>query len=216
MIILLGGPTGAGKSEIGRAVAEKYNATHIQMDSFYNTAREMEVAGLVNWDHPDAFNWERFRDFLTELNGEGPAFVPNYVKEPGYIKDWLEIEPQKNLVIDGLYALSDFEEKTGGVTIENGTIFSIYVDAPAQLRKQRKIKRDTQPEVGRDAETVEKYFDGSLEMEKYVTMTKENADLVVENEGDLQTALDSVYGLIDPLPNQTYKGRRLFCNQSSV
>jgi len=192
VIILIGGPSGAGKSEIAKYLVEKFDATYVQMDNFYNTFEEMKAMKLQNWDHPDAFNWRRFEDFLTQLDSKDEFLIPIYHKEPGVIKGTLSVPKKDVLVIDGMYAL------TNNFKIQNDTVLKIYVHADRELRRNRKIKRDMK--LGRSREQVERYFDEQTSVMEvnYVFPTRNQEDVcIVENNGHgIEAAAKEAYEVV--------------------
>ena len=73
LIIGIAGGTGSGKSTVARNVAQALSTSSvafIDMDAYYRNFSHvpLDERRQINWDHPDAFDWELL---LTQL----PALV---------------------------------------------------------------------------------------------------------------------------------------------
>ena len=74
MSVLIGiaGGTGSGKSTVARNVAKALSTSSvafIDMDGYYRNFSHMpfEERRHINWDHPDAFDWDLLLAQLTAL-----------------------------------------------------------------------------------------------------------------------------------------------------
>src|SRR3712207_3866666 len=72
LIIGVAGGTGSGKSTVARNVAQALKAesvAFIDMDAYYRNHAHLSLdeRRKVNWDHPDAFDWELLVGQLTRL-----------------------------------------------------------------------------------------------------------------------------------------------------
>ena len=72
LIIGVAGGTGSGKSTVARNVAQALHAesvAFIDMDAYYLNFAHLPLAERrkINWDHPDAFDWELLVGQLTRL-----------------------------------------------------------------------------------------------------------------------------------------------------
>ena len=81
LIIGIAGGTGSGKSTVARNVARALHAesvAFIDMDAYYRDHAYLPLAERrrVNWDHPDAFDWELLVDQLTRLQAGEPVDKP--------------------------------------------------------------------------------------------------------------------------------------------
>ena len=63
LIIGIAGGTGSGKTTVVKKIVESLNGKHVAVipqDSYYNDTSDltMEERRKINFDHPDAFDWE--------------------------------------------------------------------------------------------------------------------------------------------------------------
>src|SRR3954463_2689020 len=80
-IIGIAGPSSSGKTELARQVALKLPGTSIvSLDSYYRGMAEipLEARKKVNFDHPEALDWELLHEHLQDM-AAGRAF-----EEPVY------------------------------------------------------------------------------------------------------------------------------------
>src|SRR5204862_6566192 len=74
LIIGIAGGPGSGKSTVARNVAKaipKVSVAFIDMDGYYRNFAHLslEERRHINWDHPDAFDWDLLLAQLTALAG---------------------------------------------------------------------------------------------------------------------------------------------------
>ena len=72
LVIGIVGGTGSGKSTVARNLASALSTASvafIDMDAYYRnfSDRPMEERRRMNWDHPDAIDWELLASQLHEL-----------------------------------------------------------------------------------------------------------------------------------------------------
>ena len=83
LIIGIAGGTGSGKSTVARNVAAALgdaSVAFIDMDAYYldNVRLTLEERKKVNWDHPNAFDWELLVSQLGKLAGGEAIDKPVY------------------------------------------------------------------------------------------------------------------------------------------
>lgn len=160
MIAITGG-SGSGKTTLARAVNERLGEGKCQLiteDNYYfgrehygPTARAMSHADLestFNFDDPANKDMAHLRRDIEALRRgeiiEQPVYdFPNHDRRAGEVK---RIESRPVVIIEGIHVLSD----PSFVDLFDLTVF---VDAPADLRLIRRIRRD-ETERGRSAESV--------------------------------------------------------------
>src|SRR6516225_1949794 len=75
-IIGIAGPSSSGKTELARQLAARIPGTSIvSLDSYYRGMEEvpLEERKKVNFDHPDALDWELLHQHLAAI-ADGRAF----------------------------------------------------------------------------------------------------------------------------------------------
>lgn len=189
-IIGIAGGTGSGKTTVVKkimAALQGESVAVIPQDSYYNdnTHLTMEERRRINYDHPDAFDWDLLCQQISDLR-QGKA-----IEQPTYdyitsnrMTETVHIEPCKVIIIEGIMALyrKDLRELMD---------LKIYVDTDSDVRLIRNILRDT-VERGRTAEMViNRYLEVLKPMhEEFIEPTKRFADLIIPEGGANMQAID--------------------------
>ena len=189
-IIGIAGGTGSGKTTVVRKIMEALqgeNVAVIPQDSYYNdnTHLTMEQRRLINYDHPDAFDWDLLCRQLHDLR-QGKA-----IEQPTYdyitsnrLPPTVHVEPCEVIIIEGIMALYRKD-------LRDLMDLKIYVDTDADVRLIRNILRDT-VERGRTTQMViDRYLDVLKPMhEEFIEPTKRFADLIIPEGGANHQAID--------------------------
>ncbi|WP_293027396.1 uridine kinase [Natronococcus sp.] len=187
-VIGIAGGTGAGKTTVSRTVAETVGeaVTRIPLDNYYEDLSHLdyEERAEVNYDHPDAFEWELLRDQLDSLLMGQPVEMPQYDFEVHNRKDErVTVEPSDVIVLEGILSL--FDEQ-----VLEMLDLKVYVMTDADVRILRRIERDV-IDRGRGLEgVIDQYLETVKPMhEQFVAPTKKNADVIIP-EGANRMAVD--------------------------
>ncbi|MBQ0022168.1 MAG: uridine kinase [Prevotellaceae bacterium] len=197
VIIGVTGGTGSGKTSVVRRITECFpNGTFavIPQDSYYYDLSHVpfEQRRLTNFDHPDAFDWHLFVQQIDDLR-KGKA-----IEQPVYdfcsstrLKETVHVEPCEVIIIEGI--MTFYDDRLRGLMD-----LKVYVDVPADERLIRVILRDT---VERGL-TLEKIIDKYRKLikpmhEKFIEPSKQYADLVVLNVGEIDSAIEELRGEIE-------------------
>src|SRR5689334_2140133 len=107
LIIGIAGGSGSGKSTVARGVARALapgSLAFIDMDAYYLNFSHLpiEQRRMINWDHPDAFDWDLLLNHLGALHDGRSVAKPVY----DFIthtrsSQTVEIAPAAVVVIDG-------------------------------------------------------------------------------------------------------------------
>src|SRR4029077_2676668 len=108
-IIGVAGPSSSGKSELAKQLVEKLPGTSIvSLDSYYRGMEEiaLEERKKVNFDHPDALDWELLHLHLQDM-ANGQAFDEPVYSFAGYARtaETRRIEPSEFVIVEGLFVL---------------------------------------------------------------------------------------------------------------
>lgn len=188
-IIGIAGGTGSGKTTVVKKIMEALHGQEVAVipqDSYYNdnTHLTMEERRKINYDHPDAFDWDLLCRHISDLKSGKAIEQPTY----DYITsnrqaETVHVEPCKVIIIEGIMALyrKDLREQMD---------LKIYVDTDADVRLIRNILRDT-VERGRTTEMViDRYMDVLKPMhEEFIEPTKRFADLIIPEGGSNHEAI---------------------------
>ena len=129
----------------------------ISLDSYY-LPKVSDIpktkSGRPNFDHPRAFDWELFRNHISELNAGKPIPVPIYdFKKSERVSNSANyINPQSVIILEGIFTLYD-------KVIRELLSVKCFLDVPCDVRFIRRLQRDVK-ERGRDLDSiVSQYYD---------------------------------------------------------
>lgn len=139
-LIAITGGSGSGKTWLARKLQRRLGrrAGLLSLDDFYRdlSALPPRERDRVNFDHPDAIDWDLFRDCLRKIRRGEPVRLPGYDfvthTRKGRTRRW---EPRPVLVIDGLWLLRD-------PGIRRLFAHTVFVECPEEVRLARCLVRD--------------------------------------------------------------------------
>lgn len=189
-IIGIGGGTGSGKTTVVKKIMSALKGESVALipqDSYYNdnTHLTMSERRLINYDHPDAFDWELLHQQISDLRRGKSIEQPTYdYITSNRMAETIHINPCEVIIIEGIMALYRKD-------LRDLMDLKIYVDTDADIRLIRNILRDT-VERGRTAEMViERYVKVLKPMhEEFIEPTKRFADLIIPEGGANMQAID--------------------------
>ena len=189
-IIGIAGGTGSGKTTVVRKIVEALpddQVALIPQDSYYNDTSDltMEERRRINFDHPNAFDWDLLTHQIEELRNGRPVEQPTYSYiESNRQAETVHVEPCEVIIIEGIMALWKKE-------LRDLMDLKIFVDADADERLIRVIQRDT-VERGRTTQMViDRYLDVlKPRREEFIEPTKRYADLIVPQGGSNSRAIE--------------------------
>ena len=190
IIIGIAGGTCSGKTTVVKRVIESLSADEaavLPLDSYYKDSSMVPVEERqnINFDHPNAFDWELLSKHIAMLRKGQPIEQPVY----SYLtctrqKETVHVEPRKVVIIEGILALSDRK-------LCKQMDLRIFVDADPDERLIRVIQRDVL-ERGRTAEAVmERYVKVLKPMHlEFIEPAKRVADLIIPQGGHNEKAIE--------------------------
>lgn len=161
----------------------------IPQDSYYKDSNHVPVEErqFINFDHPDAFDWELLVKQIGMLREGKPIDQPTYsyitcTRQPEVV----HIEPKEVIIIEGIMALVNPE-------LRELMDLKIFVDADADDRLIRLIRRDV-IERGRTPETVISRYERIVkEMHwEFIEPTKKFADIIMPQGGHNTKAIQAL------------------------
>ena len=183
-IIGIAGGTGSGKTTVVRKIVNAlppHYVAVVPLDSYYNDTSHMtdEERHLINFDHPDAFDWKLLNKQINMLRNSMPIEQPTY----SYIlcnrlKETVHVEPKPVIIIEGIMTLINKK-------LRDLMDLKIFVDTDSDERLIRNIQRDV-VERGRTVDMVlERYLNVLKPMhEQFIEPTKKYADLIIPQGGE--------------------------------
>jgi uridine kinase len=195
-IIGIAGGSGSGKSTVARNVAQALEAesvAFIDMDAYYlNFAHlPMEERRKVNWDHPDAFDWELLVQQLTTLSAGQPIAKPVYDFTTHTRSDQtVVVPPARVVVIDGILLFSD-------PRVRDLCDVKVFVDADADIRLIRRLRRDIRKRGRSLDDVLDQYLTTVQPMHlQFVEPSKRYADIIVPRGGHNAVAVEMLVAKI--------------------
>ncbi len=199
IVIGVAGGTGSGKTTVSQAILSRVGPTRIaflQHDSYYRELGHLslEERSRVNFDHPDSLDNELLAEHLDALCHGQAVEVPIYDFTNHNRRDEVMlVSPHPVLLVEGILI---FAEKA----LRDRMDAKIYVDADADMRFIRRLKRDLS-ERGRTIEAVvEQYLSTVRPMHlEFVEPTKRYADIIIPRGGLNAIAIDMVVARVERL-----------------
>jgi uridine kinase len=196
LIIGIAGGSGSGKSTVARNVIKALGAGSmcaIDMDGYYRNFAHLpfEERKAVNWDHPDAFDWDLLIDHLTRLAKREPIEKPVYdFVTHTRSAQTVRVEPTDVVVVDGILLFVDER-------VRDLCGIKVFVDADADIRLIRRIKRDM-AKRGRPLEGIlDQYLTTVQPMHlQFVEPSKRYADIIVPRGGHNPVAVEMLVARI--------------------
>ena len=196
LIIGVAGGTGSGKSTFARKVAAALDASSvafIDMDAYYNDYRHLSIdeRRQINWDHPNAFDWELMLAHLRALTAREAIAKPVYdFVHHLRAADIVHIPAADVVVVDGILLLAD-------PRVRELCDVKVFVDADADVRLIRRLRRDL-VERGRPLEEIlDQYLTTVQPMHlEFVEPSKRYADVIVPRGGHNEVAIEMIVAKI--------------------
>lgn len=197
LIIGIAGGTGSGKSTVARNVAQALSAqsvAFIDMDGYYRNFAHLplEERRRINWDHPDAFDWELMIAQLEQLLRGDAIDKPIYDFVSHTRSDQtVRIEATEVVVIDGILLFAD-------ARVRDLCDVKVFVDADPDIRLIRRIRRDTTKRGRPLEEVLEQYLTTVQPMHlQFVETSKRYADVIVPRGGHNRVAIEMIVAKIE-------------------
>ena len=194
-IIGIAGPSSSGKTELARQVASKLPGTTIvSLDSYYRGMEEIPLAERkkVNFDHPDALDWELLHRHLLAI-ARGRAFQEPVYSFAAYARtaETRRIEPSEFVIVEGLFVLYWPELREALDT-------RVYVDTAPEECFRRRLARDV-AERGRTPKSVRDQYEKTVRpsAEWFVYPTRKHAGLVVSGEEPIARSTAAVLNTLE-------------------
>ena len=177
LVAIVGG-SGSGKSWLAERLEAALNgkAARVSQDDFYHDRSLVppEERAALNFDHPDAIDWQSLEKVVQDLMAGRVAFLPNYDFKT-HCRDscFRALEPKPIILMEGLWLLRQRP-------LRDWFDLKIFIECPASTRLRRRIERDLLAR-GRSRASVEKQFHETVEPmhREFVSPQKRWADVVL-------------------------------------
>jgi len=195
LVIGIAGGSGSGKTTLMKNIIESFAdmVTVISHDNYYKRHDELtyEERCLLNYDEPDAFDTDLMVSQLAQLRQGEAIDCPVYdFTVHNRSDEILHIVPKQVIIVEGILIFAD-------PALRELMDIRIYVDADADVRLCRRIKRDVNKR-GRSLESVLMQYQQTVKPmhEKHVEPSKKYANIIVPEGGKNQVALDMIIGRV--------------------
>lgn len=195
LVIGIAGGSGSGKTTLLRNILETFGPaiTVISHDNYYKRHDELtyEQRCQLNYDEPAALETDLMVRQLEQLRRGEEILCPVYdFTVHNRSDETVAIKPERVIIVEGILI---FENKQ----LRDLMDIKIFVDADADIRICRRIKRDVNKR-GRSLESVILQYQQTVKPmhEKYVEPSKKYADIVVPEGGKNLVALAMIQGYI--------------------
>ncbi|HKR09274.1 MAG TPA: uridine kinase [Gemmatimonadaceae bacterium] len=196
LIIGIAGGSGSGKSTVARNVAELLTTSSvgfIDMDAYYKNFPQLTLdeRRKLNWDHPDAFDYDLLCQHLEALSHRRPIDKPEYDFVTHLRRSQtIRIEPADVVVIDGILLFVDER-------VRELCDVKVFVDADSDIRLIRRLERDTRDRGRPLDEIIEQYLSTVQPMHlEFVEPSKRYADVIVPRGGHNAIAIEMIVAKI--------------------
>lgn len=196
LIIGIAGGSGSGKSTVARNVAENLGSlsvAFIDMDAYYRNFTELSLdeRRRLNWDHPDAFDFDLLTTHLEQLTHRTAIDKPVYDFVTHLRSgDTAVVAPSDVIVIDGILLFVDERVRTL-------CDVKVFVDADADIRLIRRIQRDISARGRPLGEIIDQYLSTVQPMHlQFVEPSKRYADIIVPRGGHNSVAIEMIVAKI--------------------
>ncbi|KAL6744043.1 hypothetical protein Aduo_017019 [Ancylostoma duodenale] len=211
-----GGPA-SGKTLVIKRIMERFQALNegpskqvvtISMESFYKELSEEDHAraerGEYDFDHPSAFDFDKFADTMNKLERGFSVTIPHYDNVTSRRIGTLTIEPADVIMVEGILVFYDDR-------IREKFAMKLFVDADADVRLARRVRRDT-VERKKPLPLVLTQYTNLVKpaFEEFCRPTMKCADVIIPRGGENDVAIDLIVQHIQDLlrpPHDNYEHR---------
>lgn len=196
LFIGIAGGSGSGKSTVARHIAHALHAgsvAFIDMDAYYRNYAHLPLdeRRKINWDHPDAFDWDLLVGQLERLSAgesiEKPVY--DYVSHTRSDKT-VVVPPAHVVVLDGILLFAD-------ARVRELCDVKVFVDADPDIRLIRRIRRDIAKRGRPIDEVLDQYLTTVQPMHlQFVEPSKRYADVILPRGGHNPVAIEMIVAKI--------------------
>jgi len=197
VIIGIAGGTGSGKSTLAAALAENLgfgkNAALTQDNYYRNQANlDPEQRATVNFDHPDAIDFDLLAEHLTKLREGRSIQMPTYDFTTHLRTDRLIlVEPAPILIVEGILLFHP-------PALRELLDLRVFVQTSCPIRLERRVARDVR-ERGRTEEDIRLQYEHTVRPmhNQFVEPQKTQAHLIVDGEAAIAVAIAQILKKIE-------------------
>ena len=197
LVIGIAGGSGSGKTTVVNAITNqlKEKVVVIPQDSYYNDSSHlpMEERQKINFDHPDAIDWDLLCDQLSQLK-QGKSIeqpIYSYITCSRSKTETVTVKPAEVIIVEGILIFTCKK-------LRKQLDIKIFVDADDDDRLMRIITRDNL-ERGRNVEAVVDHYSKTVKPMhlQFIEPSKRYADIIIPQGGHNKVAIDIISSTIE-------------------
>ena len=202
LLIGIAGGSGSGKTTVVKKLMEALpedSISVVSQDAYYwdNGSLTPEAKKEINFDHPDAIEWDLLVKHLDMLKKGETIPMPIYT----YVtcarsSEVIPVKPTEVVIVEGILIMTCPE-------LVKRLDIKIFVDTDGDDRLIRIIKRDIE-ERGRTVSDVLRHYETFVKPmhNQFIEPTKRLADIIIPQGGSNQVAIDIMASRIRMQLNQ--------------
>jgi len=192
LLIGIAGGSGSGKTTVVKKLIEALpedSISVVSQDAYYwdNGSLTPEAKKEINFDHPDAIEWDLLVKHLDMLKRGETIPMPIYT----YVtcarsQEVIPVRPTEVVIVEGILIMTCPE-------LVKRLDIKIFVDTDGDDRLMRIIRRDIE-ERGRTVADVLRHYETFVKPmhNQFIEPTKRLADIIIPQGGSNQVAIDVV------------------------
>ncbi len=195
-VIGVAGGSGSGKSTVADrviAMAGHEQVAVMALDSYYATNDHLSGADRANvdYDHPDAFDWELMRTHLASLRQGESVEVPVYdFATHSRSESTTFVRSAPIIVVEGLLVLWE-------PALRSLMDLKVFVDADADVRFIRRLRRDITQRGRTPDSVIVQYLETVRPAHlQFIEPSKRYADVIIPHGGMNEPAIDMLLARI--------------------
>jgi uridine kinase len=198
-LIGVAGGTCSGKTTVSEKLAELAGGEHlalIKLDSYYasRSYQPIEERAKVNYDHPDAFDWQLLNDHLAALAAGASVPVPVYdYTNHDRSGDVRIVRPASIIVVEGILVLWEPQ-------LRERFDLKVYIDTDPDIRLIRRLQRDVVSRGRTHDNIIEQYLTTVRPAhDQFIEPSKRFADVIFPEGGMNEPALEMLLARVREL-----------------
>ena len=179
-VVAVIGASGSGKTRLVKTlVSSSARFTVLRVDDYYRVLDHLDFASRdrVNFDHPDAIEFERLAVDLTALRAGKAIAAPIYdFSRHTRASATRTVNSADIIVLEGVLAMADLATRA---LVD----YLVFVNSSLDICLARRIARDAAERGRSEASVIDFWESRAVPMfEQFVAPWREEADLVVSGE----------------------------------
>ena len=197
-VVAVIGASGSGKTRLVKTlVSSSARFTVLRVDDYYRVLDHLDFASRdrVNFDHPDAIEFERLAVDLTALRAGKAIAAPIYdFSRHTRASATRTVNSADIIVLEGVLAMADLATRA---LVD----YLVFVNSSLDICLARRIARDAAERGRSEASVIDFWESRAVPMfEQFVAPWREEADLVVSGERNSASEAAAINTRLATLP----------------